>query len=65
MKSQFQPWQLLLLILAGWIHRQQQDAFEYLFTENRALRQKLGMKRIFLNDARRRCLAVKGKSLVC
>ncbi len=30
MKSQFQPWQFLLLILAGWINRRQQDAAEYL-----------------------------------
>jgi hypothetical protein len=26
MKAQFQPWHLLLLILAGWINRRQQDA---------------------------------------
>ena len=29
MKSQFQPWQLLLLILAGWIDRRQQGVIEY------------------------------------
>ncbi len=28
MKSQLQPWHLLLLILAGWINRRQQDAGE-------------------------------------
>ena len=33
MKSQFQPWQLLLLILAGWINRRQQGVIEYLLTE--------------------------------
>jgi hypothetical protein len=53
MKSQFQPWQFLLLILAGWINRRQQDAVEYLITENR----------ILLNDDQRRRLAVKGKIL--
>ena len=37
MKSQFQPWQFLLLILAGWINRSQQNAVEYLITENRIL----------------------------
>ena len=26
MKARFQPWHLLLLILAGWINRRQQDA---------------------------------------
>ena len=40
------PWQLLLLILAGWINRDQQDAIEYLLTENQVLREKLGKHRI-------------------
>jgi len=59
-KALFQPWQLFLLILAGWVNRRQQDAIEYLLTENRVLRQKLGKKRILLNDDQRRRLAVKG-----
>ena len=63
MKSQLQPWHLLLLILAGWINRKQQDAVDYLLTENRILRDKLGKKRILLNDDQRRRLAVKGKML--
>ena len=63
MKPQFQPWQFLLLILVGWINRSQQDAVEYLITENRILREKLGKKRILLNDDQRRRLAVKGKIL--
>ena len=54
------PWQLLLLILAGWINRDQQDAIEYLLTENQVLREKLGKRRILLNDDQRRRLAVKG-----
>jgi len=62
-KALLQPWQLFLLILAGWVNRRQQDAIEYLLTENRVLRQKLGKKRILLNDAQRRRLAVKGKIL--
>ena len=63
MKPQFQPWHLLLLILAHWINRRQQDAIEYLLTETRVLRGKLGRKRILLNDDQRRRLAVKGKIL--
>ncbi len=63
MKSHFQPWQLLLLILAGWINRRQQDAIEYLLSENRILREKLGRKRIHLDDEQRRRLAIKGKIL--
>jgi len=63
MKSQLQPWHLLLLILAGWINHRQQDAVEYLLTENQILREKLGKKRILLNDYQRRRLAIKGKIL--
>ncbi len=58
-----QPWQLYLAILAGWINRQQQEVIEYLRTENRVLKEKLGKKRILLNDDQRRCLAVKGSIL--
>jgi hypothetical protein len=54
---------LLLLILAGWIYRQQQDAIEYLLTENHILREKPGKKRILLNDHKRRWLAIMHKIL--
>jgi putative transposase len=54
MKSVLHPWQLLLLILAGWINHQEQDAIEYLRAGNRVLREKLGKKRILLNDDQRR-----------
>ena len=57
------PWQLYFLILAGWIHRQQQIVIDYLRTENQVLREKLGKKRILLNDDQRRRLAVKGRFL--
>jgi hypothetical protein len=40
MKTVLQPWQLLLLVLAGRINRQQQDVIEYLMKENRMLREK-------------------------
>ena len=63
MKSLLQPWQLLLLILAGWINHREQRVIEYLRAENRMLREKLGKKRILLNDGERRSLAVKGKVL--
>ena len=58
-----QPWQLFFLILAGWVNRQQQQVIEYLRTENQVLKEKLGKKRILLNDDQRRRLAVKAKVL--
>ena len=58
-----QPWQLLLLILAGWVNRQQQEIIEYLRTENQILRESHGKKRIRLNDNQRRRLATKGRIL--
>jgi hypothetical protein len=58
-----QPWQLLLLIVAGWINRQQQQVIDYLRTENQVLTEKLGKRRILLSDDQRRRLAVKAKLL--
>jgi hypothetical protein len=63
MKPLLQPWQLLLLVLAGWINLREQEVIEYLRAENRVLREKLGKRRILLNDDQRRRLAVKGKIL--
>ena len=57
------PWQLYIAILAGWINRHQQEAIDYLRTENQVLKEKLGKKRILLNDEQRCRLAVKGKIL--
>lgn len=58
-----QPWQLLVLFLASWINRQQQEVIEYLRTENQVLKEKLGTKRILLNNDQRRRLGVKEKIL--
>jgi hypothetical protein len=63
MKSVLQPWHLLLFIIAGWVNRHQQDVIEYLRTENQVLKEKLGKKRILLNDHQRCRLAVKGNVL--
>ena len=57
------PWHIFLLGLSGWVNRQQQHMIEYLMTENQILKDKLGKKRILLNDDQRRRLAVKGKIL--
>ena len=57
------PMSMLLMMLAGWINRRQQEAIEYLKEENRILREKLGPKRILLNDGQRRRLAILGKNI--
>ena len=58
-----QPWHFMVMFLASWVNRQQQEVIEYLYTENAVLKEKLGKKRILLNDDQRRRLAVKGKIL--
>nr|NIM19731.1 hypothetical protein [Candidatus Latescibacterota bacterium]NIM65477.1 hypothetical protein [Candidatus Latescibacterota bacterium]NIO28505.1 hypothetical protein [Candidatus Latescibacterota bacterium]NIO56129.1 hypothetical protein [Candidatus Latescibacterota bacterium] len=63
MRTIIRPWQLFLLGLSGWVNRHQQQAIEYLITENQILKERLGKKRILLNDDQRRRLAVKGKML--
>ena len=52
-----------MVALAGWMNRQQQEVIEYLRLENRILREKLGHKRIILNDSQRRRLATAGMKL--
>ena len=52
----FKPWTFITVAIAGWMNRQQQDAIEYLRTENRILREKLGHKRLILNEAQNRRL---------
>ena len=63
MKFALQPWQLMLIMLAGWINRQQPEVIEYLRIENAVLKEKLGKKRILLTDEQRCRLAVKGRVL--
>ncbi len=57
------PWQLLIVTVAGWINRHQQDVIDYLVTENRVLKGQLRGRRVRLTDAERRLLGVKGKAL--
>ena len=56
-------WQLIVLALAGWLNRQQQDIVDYLREENRVLREHFKGKRIRFTDDQRRRLAAKGKAL--
>ncbi len=38
----WKPWTFFMVALAGWMICQQQQVIEYLRTENRILREKLG-----------------------
>ncbi len=57
------PFHLLVVILAGWINRHQQAVIEYQSTQTQVLLEKLGKKRILLDDDQRRRLAAKCKVL--
>ncbi len=57
------PLQFLLLIFAGWVSRNQQEAIDYLQEENQILREQLGGKRLRFTDAQRRRLARKAKKI--
>ena len=61
MKFILQPWQLMLIILASWINRQQQQRIDYLETIVMVLKEHNGKRRILLTDDQRRRIAVKGK----
>ena len=58
-----QPWQLLVIILTGWLNRQQQAVTDFLLTEVQVLKAAQGKRRSRLSDDRRRRLAIKGKAL--
>ena len=59
----FTPWRLFLVALAGWMNRQQQQVIQYLREENHILREKLGKKRLVLNDSQRARLATAAMKL--
>jgi transposase InsO family protein len=52
-----------IVAVAGWIHRAQQNAIDYLMVENRVLREQLGGRRLWLTDEQRRTLAVRAKAV--
>ena len=57
------PFQLVLLMFAGWVNRHQLDVIEYLREENRVLKARLGGRRIRFTDVERRRLARKAQAL--
>ena len=49
---------MMLVVLAGWVNRQQLAVIEYLKEENRVLRELHGRRRLRFTDDQRRRLAV-------
>lgn len=57
------PWQLLVITVAGRMNRHQRDVIDYLIEESRVLEGQRRRKRVRPTDDERRRLAVKGKAL--
>jgi hypothetical protein len=57
------PLQFLVLVLAGWIQREQAHRLDFLLAQNRVLRARLGARRLRLTDPERRLLAEKGRAV--
>src|SRR5436305_12311820 len=57
------PFQFLVIVLAGWMNERQQHVIECLREENRVLREQLGERRLRFTDDQRRRLAVRAKGL--
>jgi hypothetical protein len=47
------PFQLLLLMFAGWVNRHQLEVIEYLQEENRVLKEHMGERRLRFRADRR------------
>src|SRR3954454_1526939 len=63
MSRMLDPFQFLLIAIAGWMNHRQLQVIEYLREENRVLREQLGDRRLRFNDDQRRRLAVRAKGL--
>jgi hypothetical protein len=63
MARMLDPFQFLLVAVAGWMKRHQQQTIEYLREENRVLHEQLGDRRLRFNDDQRRRLAARAKGL--
>jgi len=61
MSNVIQPFHLLVIALAGWLNRHQQEIIDYLIEENRVLKEQLEGQRLRFTDEQRIRLAVKAK----
>ena len=53
----------IILLVAGWVNRQQLAQIEYLIEESAVLREHLPGRRIMFTDSQRRRLALKAQAL--
>ena len=63
MQAGLDPFNFLIISIAGWMNQRQQQVIEYLVEENRVLREQIGNRRMRFTDNQRCRLAVKAKRL--
>src|SRR5262249_36511053 len=63
MRAGLDPFSFLVVSMAGWLNKRQQQIIDYLVEENRVLREQIGCRRLRFNDGQRRRLAAKAKKL--
>ncbi len=63
MPTVLDPFQFVLIAVAGWMNQRQLQMIEYLREENRVLREQLGERRLRLTNDQRRRLAARAKGL--
>jgi transposase InsO family protein len=63
MFSALNPFQFLVISVAGWMNQHQRQVIEYLIEENRVLREQIGTRRMRFTDEQRCRLAMKAKIL--
>ncbi|MGI9287509.1 MAG: hypothetical protein ACR2P1_19150 [Pseudomonadales bacterium] len=63
MTTTIQPFDLLVVALAGWLNRRHQAVIEYIIEENRVLKEQVEGSRLRFTDEQRIQLAVKAKAL--
>ena len=61
MRSGLDPFSFLVVCVAGWINRREQQVIEYLIEENRVLREQIGKRRMRFSDNQRCRLAARAK----
>jgi putative transposase len=63
MRAALDPFSFVVVSIAGWMNRHQQQVIEYLIVENRVLREQIGSRRMRFTDDQRRRLAAKASEL--